>query len=129
LFDETIVISISLLCLGRGHGAHPVIRPRCGHLTRRSLLRYSIARVDPVSIDVDGGGEVVDVGLECLAADFALEVADAGLLLDGDGNGFLVVAEEALESGGQLLLLGSTSVELLRMLTLYVKLDLTLLGP
>jgi hypothetical protein len=34
-----------------------------------------------------------------------LEVADAGLLLDGDGDGVFVVAEEALEGGGKFFLL------------------------
>ena len=70
-----------------------------------SLLRDRVASVDPVRVDVDGLGEVVDVGLEGLAADFALEVADAGFLLDGDGDGLLVVAEEALEGCWELLLL------------------------
>jgi hypothetical protein len=99
--------------VSRRHGAHPVVRPRGSHLTRRSLLRNSVARVDPVGVDVDGRGEVVDVGLKGLAADFALEVADAGLLLDGDGDGFLVVAEEALEGGRKLLLLRWALMEFL----------------
>jgi hypothetical protein len=43
--------------------------------------------------------------LEGLTADLALQVADTGLLLDGDGDGLFVVAEEALEGGRELLLL------------------------
>ena len=47
--------------------------------------------------------------LECLAAHLALQVSDAGLLLDGHGNRVLVVAEETLESAGELLLLRNRS--------------------
>lgn len=53
--------------------------------------------VDPFGIDVDGGGEVVDAALEVLAADLAVEGADAGFLVDLDGDGLFVVAEEAGE--------------------------------
>ena len=45
----------------------------------------------------------IGVGLESLAAHLALQVSDAGLLFDGDGDRVLVVAEETLESGGKLL--------------------------
>ena len=51
----------------------------------------------------------VRVRLECLATNFALEVADARLLFDGDGNRILMVAEKALEGGGKLLLLWNRS--------------------
>ena len=106
LLNKPIIIRIRLLRLRRRHLAHAIIRPRRRHLARRRLLGYRITRVDPVGVHVDGRGKVVDVGLEGLAADFALQVADAGFLLDGDGDGFLVVAEEALEGGGELFLLG-----------------------
>lgn len=43
----------------------------------------------------------VDGTLEALAADFAFQRADAGLLIDLDGNGVLVIAEEAGEDGGE----------------------------
>jgi hypothetical protein len=79
--------------------------PRRLRVTLGRLLRDSIARIDPVGVHVYGRAEVVDIGLEGLAADFALEVADAGLLLDGDADGLFVVAEEALEGCWEFLLL------------------------
>ena len=45
----------------------------------------------------------VDVGLECLAADLAREVRYAELLLHGHSDGLLVVAEETVKDGCQLL--------------------------
>lgn len=47
------------------------------------------------------GRRTVDAGLECLPALLAGQVADAGLLVDGDGDGVLVVAEVAAEAGGE----------------------------
>lgn len=47
----------------------------------------------------------VDIGLESLPTDLALQVADTGLLLDGHRHGLFVVAEQALECRWQLLLL------------------------
>lgn len=49
----------------------------------------------------------VDGALEALAADFALQRADAGLLIDLNGYGVLVIAEEAGEDGGERVALGS----------------------
>lgn len=49
----------------------------------------------------------VDGALEALAADFAFQGADAGLLIDLNGYGVLVVAEEAGEDGGERVALGS----------------------
>ena len=37
-----------------------------------------------------------------------MQVPDPGLLVDGDADGLLVVAEETLEGGGELLLLLSS---------------------
>lgn len=48
-----------------------------------------------------GFERTVDGGLEALAADFAFQRADAGFLIDLDGHGVLVVAEEAGEDGGE----------------------------
>ena len=47
----------------------------------------------------------VGIRLESLAAHLALQISDAGLLLDGDGDRVLVIAEEALKGGGKLLCL------------------------
>jgi hypothetical protein len=43
----------------------------------------------------------VDVCVPVLAADFAVDVAYAAFLVHAHGDGFLVVAEEALEYGGE----------------------------
>ena len=53
------------------------------------------------------GRHTVDGGLVCLAANLAGQVADAGLFVDGHGDCVLVVAEEALKRGSQLLSLGA----------------------
>ena len=47
----------------------------------------------------------VDVCLERLPADLAMQVPNAGLLLDGHGHGVLVIAEQALEGCGELVFL------------------------
>ena len=70
-------------------------------LSVRVFPRDSFARIDPVRVHVHGGGEVVDAGLEVLAADFAVELADAELLVQLDNDGLFVVAEEAGEGRGQ----------------------------
>lgn len=94
---------ISVIVLGICRCRHP---PHAMRASRRlgialcGLLRNSVAGIDPIRVDVDGCAEVVDVCLERLAADFALQIADARLLLDGHGDGFFVVAEEALEGRG-----------------------------
>ena len=51
----------------------------------------------------DRGERTVSRALELLPAHLALQVPNQGLLVDLDADGFLVVAEEALESGGKLL--------------------------
>lgn len=80
MLDEAIVV-IGLSACAR-HPARPIVRATRRSLARRSLLGDRVAGVDPVCVDVDGLREIVDVRLEGLAADFTLEVADAGLLLD-----------------------------------------------
>jgi hypothetical protein len=100
LLDKAIVL---VLCPCRR--ASPIVRPPRCSLARRSILGNRVARIDPVGVDVYRGREVIDVCLEGLAADFALEVADARLLLDGYGHGLLVVAEEAIKGRWELLLL------------------------
>lgn len=91
------------------------------------LLSYRIAGIDPIGIDVDSGGEIffqdrvladdarrsvggrreltIDGALELLVADLAGELADAGFLVELDGDGLLVVAEEAREDRSQGLVL------------------------
>jgi hypothetical protein len=96
---------IILVLPRRLHPSHPIITPRHRRLARRRLLRNSVARIDPVGVHINRRAEVVDVCLEGLTADFALQVADAGFLFNADGDGVLVVAEEALEGAGELLLL------------------------
>lgn len=63
----------------------------------RGLLGDVLAGVDPVRVNVDGGGEVVDSGLEPLSADLAVEIADPGLFVQFDLDGLFVVAKEAGE--------------------------------
>lgn len=46
-------------------------------------------------------GLTVDRALELLAADFAVEVANAGLLVELDDDGSFVVAEQACEDSGK----------------------------
>jgi hypothetical protein len=105
LLDEPPIVIVLLSILRRWHAPHAVRAPGRLSIALGSLLRNSIARIDPVGVHVDWRAEVVDVGLEGLAADFALEVADARLLLDGDADGLFVVAEEALEGCWEFLLL------------------------
>ena len=92
------------------------------------LLRDRVTGVHPVGVDVDGRRKIcpisefrsssslffssphtVDVGLECLSAHFALEVANAGFLLNRHRDRLLVIAEETLEGRRQLLLLRNPS--------------------
>lgn len=54
---------------------------------------------------VPASEHTVDVSLKCLAADFAMQVSDAALLVYCNGYRVLVVAEEALEGRGKLFLL------------------------
>lgn len=68
-----------------------------GGLLGGGLLRDVLARVDPVRVDVDGGREVVDARLEPLAAHLAVQVPDAGLLVELDLDRLFVVAEQAGE--------------------------------
>jgi hypothetical protein len=91
--------------MGYRHLPHSIRRPAHRGFSSRSLLCDRVASVDPIRVDVDGRGQVVDVRLEGLTADFALQIADAGFLLNGDGDGLLVVAEEALEGRREFLLL------------------------
>jgi hypothetical protein len=49
-----------------------------------------------------------------LAANLALEVADTGLLFDRDRDGVFVIAKEALEGAGELLLLQRMLVRVFR---------------
>lgn len=110
VLNEAPVAVVVVVVMRCGHAAHAVGTPRHVGIALGGLLRNRVAGVDPVGVDVDGRAEVVDVGLERLAAHLALQVADARLLLDGDADGIFVVAEEALEGRGQLLLLRRASV-------------------
>ena len=101
LLDETVIV----IRHHPGQRACAVIAPLRSRKALRGLLCHRVACVDPIGVDVHGGGQVVDICLEGLAANFALKVADAGLFLDRNGDGLLVVAEEALEGGRKLLLL------------------------
>jgi hypothetical protein len=105
MFDETTVSVILFLVVRRWHPAHAVCTP-CGvDMALGCLLRDGVTCIDPVGVHVNGCAEIVDVGLEGLAADFTLEVANTGLLFDGDADGLFVVAEEALERRREFLLL------------------------
>lgn len=115
VLDEAIII---VYRLGKRTSA---VRRALRRTASSSLLRNSVACIDPVSIHVDWRRQIypssaafhrqrrtphtIDVSLKRLPADLALQVADTGLLLDGNGDGFLVVAEEALKRRWQLLLL------------------------
>ncbi len=63
--------------------------------------RNRVTGIDPVGVDVDGGREVGDVGVEALVADLAAQGADGLLLAQLHGHAALVVAEEAGELGGE----------------------------
>jgi hypothetical protein len=120
--DEIIPTTATFSYSSRSRGRTPVCRPLCSSFCR--LLRYRIASVDPIRIDVDGSREIyfmlerrplypfisklprtVDIRLECLTADLAMQIPDTRLLLDGHGNRVLVVAEQALEGCRELVLL------------------------
>ena len=105
VFDEAAVAIIIFLVVCRRHSAHAIRTPRGIDIALGCLLRNRVTGINPVGIHVDGRTEVVDVCLESLAADLALQVADTGLLFDGDADGLFVVAEEALERGWEFLLL------------------------
>jgi len=64
-----------------------------------TFLCYSITSIYPIRIYVDTSRKIVDSALELLVADFAGEVSDALFLVELDGYGVLVVAEEAGENG------------------------------
>ena len=78
-----------------------VLRVRLARLAIRIFSGDGFARVDPVRVHVHGGREVVDAGLELLAADFAVQLAVAELLVELDDDCFLVVAEEARKGRGE----------------------------
>ncbi len=101
VFNESIFFWV---CRTLGHSTPSVCRP-LRYSALGSLLRYSITSIDPIRIHVDGGGQVIDVGLKGLAANLALEITDARLLLDRDADGLFVVAEKALERCWEFLLL------------------------
>lgn len=105
VFDEAAVAVVVFLVVRRRHPAHAICTPRRLDAALGCLLRDGVTCIDPVGVHVDGRTEVVDVGLEGLAADFTLQVADTRLLLDGDADGLFVVAEETLEGGREFLLL------------------------
>ena len=105
MLDKSTVAIVVILIMRRRHPAHAVAASRHFSISLGGFLCDSVTGIDPVGIHVDGRAEIVDVGLECLAAHLALEIADTRLLLDGDADRLLVVAEETLEGGGQLLLL------------------------
>jgi hypothetical protein len=105
VFNETAVAIVLFLVVRRRHPAHAIRTPRGIDIALGCLLGDCVTRIDPVGIHVDGRAEVVDVGLEGLAADLTLQVADTGLLFDGDADGLFVVAEEALECRREFLLL------------------------
>ena len=66
-------------------------------LLRRRVLCHALTRVDPIAVHVDRGTQIVDRGLEALAADLAVQLADAELLVKFHLDRFFVVAEEAGE--------------------------------
>lgn len=101
LLNEAIILIRSCAW----HCTHSIVAASCRNLSRRRFLRNSVACIDPVGVDVNRRAEIVDIGLEGLAADFALQVSDAGLLFDRDRDGLFVVAEEALECRRELLFL------------------------
>src|SRR6266536_3332976 len=68
----------------------PILGVGVPGLSVRVFPRDSFARIDPVRVHVHGGGEVVDAGLEVLAADFAVELADAELLVQLDNDGLFM---------------------------------------
>lgn len=105
VFDKPAVAVVVFLVVRRRHPAHAICTPRRLDAALGCLLRDGVTCIDPVGVHVDGRAEVVDVGLEGLAADFTLQVADTRLLLDGDADGLFMVAEEALERGWEFLLL------------------------
>lgn len=80
LLDEAVFI-VTTRSWQRSSAVAAGFKPR---IAPSSLLSYSVASIDPVGVNIYGGGEVVDVGLKSLAADFALEVADTRFLFDGD---------------------------------------------
>jgi hypothetical protein len=105
VLDKSAVAIILFLVVRRRHPAHAIRTPRRIDVALGCLLRNCVACIDPIGIHVDGRAEVVDAGLESLAADLTLQVADTRLLLDGDADGLFVVAEEALERRREFFLL------------------------
>jgi hypothetical protein len=55
----------------------------------------------PFGVYIDGSREVVGVALECLTAHIAIQIAYAILLINLDGDGLCVIAEQACELGRQ----------------------------
>lgn len=76
VFDEAAVAIIIFLVVCRRHSAHAIRTPRGIDIALGCLLRNRVTGINPVGIHVDGRTEVVDVCLESLAADLALQVAD-----------------------------------------------------
>lgn len=105
MLNKSSISIIVLLIVCCRHPAHAVGTPREFSIALCSLLSYSVTGINPVGVDINRRAQIIDIRLECLAADFALEIADTRLLLDGHADGVLVIAEEALEGCGQLLLL------------------------
>jgi len=78
LLDEAVLIDVCHF----GKRSRPIHRALPCRIALGSLFGNRVASIDPVGVNVYRGGEVVDVGLECLAADLALQVPDARLLLN-----------------------------------------------
>jgi hypothetical protein len=57
--------------------------------------------VYPVRVDIYSSREIVDAGLEALATDLAVKVANAALLVELNRDGLFMIAEEACEGGGE----------------------------
>ena len=100
-YPSPLIIFIVLIsACGRSLSARS-IRAKSSIFRVRIFSRDSFARVNPVRVHIHRRGEVIDSGLEVLAADFAVQLANAKLLVELDDYGFLVVAEKAGEGRGE----------------------------
>jgi len=72
------------------------------------FLSYRVASINPISINVDGGREIINGALELLVANLAGQLANAGFLIELNSDRFLVVTEQAWERRGEGLVLQRT---------------------
>ena len=71
MINRVVVIVVSITASRRGRGAIATELPVLGFICC-CILRHIFAGINPVWIDVNGGGEVVDGGLKSLSADLAV---------------------------------------------------------